>query len=627
MGRQMLAIACVLVILVAPFAVGLSTANPDFQPGITAGTPPAAVTPVAVVNPWITNDRVADVRSLQTMAETFGNAYTPDGVIAPTSIEQTVINEYNNFKRRWYHWGYMPPSNRDVVEQMNVFGWALCGSQAAMNAAVLKAMGLHPRVISIDHGGHTIFEVEYDGQWHCLDTMTTYYVWSRTTPRYIVSMDQVKKDKSLVLNAVAEGRTCPGFLLCGDTPTYFANGSDSWTILKDPGDSPTSWSMNMNLRLGETLNRTWESWPHQHTTKSSTPPYHHEASRDWKDTVNLPYWEPYSLTSAQSSELGISMMPTYRRWANGTFVLAPDFTTAGYQAVLEPASTNLATVNDDGMTPDLHVAATGTPATAIFHIALPYLITDANIDGTFYRKTTSDINRIYVSSNGTTWTTVWTNDETGTTQLSQFNIQSLVTQKFGFWVKVELQAAGATTDAGVSNLVITTIYEHNKGGMAYLDKGLNHITVTFDNPAELQASHNVLHVVYKWKEYDGHDWTIDRLSEQYITGSPATFSIATGGDKVPRTESIVMEVIPPPLPDPENPGAVSDLSYTGMDSTELTLTWTATGDDGNIGQAIAYDLRTSNSPITEDNWSGATPITNVPSPLEAGSARVSNLPT
>ena len=44
------------------------------------------------------------------------------------------------------------------------------------------------------------------------------------------------------------------------------------------------------------------------------------------------------------------------------------------------------------------------------------------------------------------------------------------------WVKVELQATAAKTDAGVSNLVITPTFEHNKGAMAYLDKGVNNIT-------------------------------------------------------------------------------------------------------------------------------------------------------
>ena len=120
--------------------------------------PPAAFGQVTIHNPWIVNDRVADCRTLATMGNTFDNAYTPDGVVSPATTEDSVINEYNNFKRRLYHWGEMPADYRDVVEQMNVFGWALCGSHAAMNAAVLLQMGQTPHVISIASGGHTIYE-------------------------------------------------------------------------------------------------------------------------------------------------------------------------------------------------------------------------------------------------------------------------------------------------------------------------------------------------------------------------------------------------------------------------------------------------------------------------------------
>ena len=97
---------------------------------------------------------------------------------------------------------------------------------------------------------------------------------------------------------------------------------------------------------------------------------------------------------------------------------------------------------------------------------------------------------------------------------------------------MQLKGAAAKTDAGVSNLVINNIFQHNKGAMAYLDKGVNNITVTFDNPAELsQPAALILRVAYQWKEYDGTGWTIDKSYEQYVLASPATFTITTGGSK------------------------------------------------------------------------------------------------
>lgn len=52
--------------------------------------------------------------------------------------------------------------------------------------------------------------------------------------------------------------------------------------------------------------------------------------------------------------------------------------------------------------------------------------------------------------------------------------------------------------------------------------------------------------------------------------------------------------------------------------TQVTLAWTAPGDDGNLGTATVYDMRYSTSPITSGNWSSATPVPGVPAPLQAG---------
>jgi hypothetical protein len=50
-----------------------------------------------------------------------------------------------------------------------------------------------------------------------------------------------------------------------------------------------------------------------------------------------------------------------------------------------------------------------------------------------------------------------------------------------------------------------------------------------------------------------------------------------------------------------------------------TLHWTAPGDDGTSGRAVAYDLRRSNSPMTATNFANATPIPGVAAPKAAGS--------
>ncbi len=201
--------------------------------------------------------------------------------------------------------------------------------------------------------------------------------------------------------------------------------------------------------------------------------------------------------------------------------------------------------------------------------------------------------------------------------------QSLRSNVFGLWktwyIKLQFNSTQAQSNAGVSNFVVTTIFEHNKGAMAYLDKGVNNITLTFDNPAELQASGNVIHVVYKWKEYDTSGWTVDKQFETYATTSPTSFTITTEGAKVPRTEYILLEVVPPPS-DPYAPGQITDLAAGAAQSTKVPLTWTASGDDGYTGTASSYEIRYSTSPISDDTtFAAATLASDIPSPRIAGS--------
>lgn len=67
------------------------------------------------------------------------------------------------------------------------------------------------------------------------------------------------------------------------------------------------------------------------------------------------------------------------------------------------------------------------------------------------------------------------------------------------------------------------------------------------------------------------------------------------------------------------PATVNDLSVVGQTLDSITLTWTAPGNDGNIGIASQYDIRYSTSPIDELNWGIATQCNEEPVPQSAGS--------
>ncbi|HET9482029.1 MAG TPA: S8 family serine peptidase, partial [Candidatus Polarisedimenticolia bacterium] len=72
-------------------------------------------------------------------------------------------------------------------------------------------------------------------------------------------------------------------------------------------------------------------------------------------------------------------------------------------------------------------------------------------------------------------------------------------------------------------------------------------------------------------------------------------------------------------PDEDPPGAVGDLAAGDPSSNSLTLSWTATGDDGSTGTATFYQIRYATSPIDETNFAMATRAGAEPNPLASGS--------
>ena len=66
------------------------------------------------------------------------------------------------------------------------------------------------------------------------------------------------------------------------------------------------------------------------------------------------------------------------------------------------------------------------------------------------------------------------------------------------------------------------------------------------------------------------------------------------------------------------PAAVIDLAVTRVTSVSMDLSWTATGDDGLIGQATSYVIKMSTSPIDASNFDAATTVSGAPTPGAPG---------
>ncbi|HKB07987.1 MAG TPA: S8 family serine peptidase, partial [Candidatus Polarisedimenticolia bacterium] len=99
-----------------------------------------------------------------------------------------------------------------------------------------------------------------------------------------------------------------------------------------------------------------------------------------------------------------------------------------------------------------------------------------------------------------------------------------------------------------------------------------------------------------------------------------------GADRIPALAGITVSggrlnaFLPIAEPDTVPPGAIADLYAVDPASNSIALTWTATGDDGNVGTAAFYDLRYATTPIDDAGFASATQVQGVPAPAAAGSA-------
>jgi hypothetical protein len=122
--------------------------------------------------------------------------------------------------------------------------------------------------------------------------------------------------------------------------------------------------------------------------------------------------------------------------------------------------------------------------------------------------------------------------------------------------------------------------------------------------------------------------TLDGEPPPQGAGSAASFSFAPPEEGVTlyfRMKAFDDAANPSPLSNQASalvaivpPGEVKDLAAFNPASTSLDLSWTSTGDDAGVGTATRFDLRYSTSPITEGNFTSATPAAGEPLPAVAG---------
>jgi chitodextrinase len=92
------------------------------------------------------------------------------------------------------------------------------------------------------------------------------------------------------------------------------------------------------------------------------------------------------------------------------------------------------------------------------------------------------------------------------------------------------------------------------------------------------------------------------------------FQLTVGAGAIPPVTSGSFDVI-----DDVPPGGVT-LTSTGQTSTSISLAWAAVGDDGSLGTAARYELRSAATPITQPEEFAAATLLDEGTPGEPGSA-------
>ena len=72
--------------------------------------------------------------------------------------------------------------------------------------------------------------------------------------------------------------------------------------------------------------------------------------------------------------------------------------------------------------------------------------------------------------------------------------------------------------------------------------------------------------------------------------------------------------------DGNTPYNILDVRVVAVTDSSVTLTWTATGDDADVGTASQYDLRYYHSWLNSTNWDSAVRVTGEPAPRPTGQA-------
>jgi HEAT repeat protein len=384
-----------------------------------------------------------------------------------------------------------------ALKLLNVYGIHWCDGQVRVMEAVWRALGY--RAEKIVRGGHTVAGVWYEdhdgaARWHLMDVSHSAFALDRTRHRLLTPDELSTRWYSFYY----QWCVCPH------------NGWDDHRV-------------DLALRLGEKLERIWGNWGR---------PYHDCAVKEGRMRTTVPQEErgPYRFT-----------------YGNGRWTYAPDVRTDVWRDGLAARPVNLA--------PDaLRPAAAGKTASAIWRVRTPYIVSDADVRMTLFRKSPDDTVRLLLSvDDGRTWRPVWEcpPEQTGRRQVTagicpRFKVTNRTDPPEGFHsafgrysyrLKLELLAKDRPEDCRVDAITFRTTVQQNMMALPQLQPGRNRITVR-----GALAEGAALRVTYVWDDPLG----TRRKNVTVVEQTPWTYEILAAGKRWEDCvcKSLVVEAVP-----------------------------------------------------------------------------------
>jgi len=471
-----------------------------------------------VVDPWISTDRAPDFRTIDRLIQ----SVVKDGM----TNEQKVLAIFHVVRRNFCHWKTSRHLAYDFHRVQHSLGSGACLTMTTPLHVIYERMGFKSQ--SWVHNGHHMMEVEYDGSRHCLDPHMSFYCYDRSKPRKIASIEQLRADKTLAYDAKKEGRAGQGYLLCGDSPKYFAPGG-RWKLERDgrwPKMKIEEPFGKIALRRGETYVRTWSPGPYYvkirdrqgkiMTDKYGCGTVHTCGARaDSRDTANWSLYEPHL------AKVGVGRMARaslYRLWAVGRLVYQMPGTKDGYKDAVV-SEKNISQTWSGLMQTDK-----AQPGELIFSVACPYVLTAGEV------KLFSPKGNVAASVSvdaGKTWKPVALAVKEEGVDEGRF-VDEVNGALEGYRLKVVL-----TKGAVLKGLDLVSHFQVNRFSLPHLVPGKNVVKV------EAAKYGSPLTVKYEWSEGEG--WKTPKSASKTFT-KDGTFEIEVAGPKYPRMKALTLSV-------------------------------------------------------------------------------------